>query len=317
MLFSNGAVEKLGDSSNSSKNEQPDPEIVEIIPDNNKTSIEATPIEMEPVFKVLKGYSLYKHDEKLQAIVAFLRLSSFAPIFKSHDVSLMVKLESLCEAPIQIVKSMKGPCKYTAKWTTKFCATFIIEVVQIIELDRAAELSKSARKSDRNKNKHSLPSAAAALVSMVKSARLKVQGDQMTNGNSGHRNKRKNGSVKTVNDYMIKGNIVHNPNFIEVTIDKIEHNVLCPLCNHRSLVSITTKGEVDAENKTIQDVYSQKVREWNQKGRNGNKPKMCRTKSQILGCVCYTQNCIGNSDGSGCFVCKDKGGCMEKVVDPM
>ena len=171
----------------------------------------------------------------------------------------MVKLESLCEAPIQIVKSMKGPWKYPAKWTTKFCATFIIEVVQIIELDRAAELSKSARKSDRNKNKHSLPSAAAALVSMVKSARLKVQGDQITKGDSGHGNKRKNGSVKTVNDYMIKGNIVHNPNFIEVTINKIEHNLLCPLCNHRSLVSIITKGEVDAENERIQDVYRQKL----------------------------------------------------------
>ena len=46
MFFSNDAVEKIGDSSNSSKNEQPDPEIVEISPDNDKTSIKATPIEM-------------------------------------------------------------------------------------------------------------------------------------------------------------------------------------------------------------------------------------------------------------------------------
>ena len=272
---------------------------------------------MTPVFKALKGYSLYKHDAKLVAIVECLQLSSFRPIFTSNDASIITKLDYICEGPRNILKAMKGPCKFPSKWTSKFCAQFIIEVVSLIEVDQRLRSCDSTRKSTRKGNKHTLPPPAAALVSMVETARLKVQGDIMCSGSSGINKKRKSKSTKTVDDYLIKcSHTIHNPEFVEVTSDKIESNIMCPLCNHRSLVCVTTKEQADSENSRLESSFDQKMTEWNSKGRVGSKPRMGKTHSQILGCVCYTQNCIGNNDGSGCFKCKsENGNGGEMVVD--
>ena len=91
---------------------------------------------------------------------------------------------------------------------------------------------------------------------------------------------------------------------MEVTADQIEVNLLCPICNHRSLVSVTTKKEAEIANDRIKRSFEQKLADWNFSGKVGPRPRMAKTQSQVLGCVCYLQNCIGNKDGTGCFKCK-------------
>ena len=95
----------------------------------------------------------------------------------------------------------------------------------------------------------------------------------------------------------------HEVDFKEVSKDKIEQHLLCPLCNHWSIITLTTKQEADETNKNIRLQYEAKLTEWNKNGKVGSKPRIQKTESQVLGCVCFTQNCIGNADGSGCFEC--------------
>ena len=114
---------------------------------------------------------------------------------------------------------------------------------------------------------------------------------------------------------LLKGAAIHNPNFVEVTQDKIEANLICPLCNHRSLVSVTSKEQATAENERIQKAYTRKFEEWSTNGSVGRKPRMEKTHSQILGCVCFMQNCVGNNDGSGCFKCFSDNGSKNKKQD--
>ena len=92
-------------------------------------------------------------------------------------------------------------------------------------------------------------------------------------------------------------------------------DLLCPICNHRSLVSVTTKDKADRANELIMQSFELKLHEWNLKGRKGQRPRMGKTESQVLGCVCYMQNCIGNTDGSGCFKCKQLDGDVSPYID--
>ena len=86
----------------------------------------------------------------------------------------------------------------------------------------------------------------------------------------------------------------------------IENDLLCPICNHQSVVALDTTEEVNEFNKNVMDIYSSKIDEWIASGKLGEKPRMGMTKSQSLGCVCLMQNCIGNTNGSGCFRCKGR-----------
>ena len=45
--------------------------------DRSTNSSSPAPVLPCPVFQALKGYSLFKHQEKLDAMTAFLRLSSY------------------------------------------------------------------------------------------------------------------------------------------------------------------------------------------------------------------------------------------------
>ena len=108
---------------------------------------------------------------------------------------------------------------------------------------------------------------------------------------------------------------VHNPSFVEVDSDQILENVLCPVCNHRSLVSVTTKAEADLANQLTRELYDKKVEQWKAGGMKTTKPRMGKTSSQILGCVCYMRDFIGNTDGSGCFKCKKIQGNVNKTLD--
>ena len=261
-----------------------------------------------PVFLALKGYSLFKHHVKLEAIVNFLKLSSYDPIFTSGDITNLARIEAMCEEPKLILKGMKGAVKYPSTWTTNFCARFICDAVELIEQDQKLSDSKtSSRKSPRN-IKRTLPPAACTLISMVKQARLKVKGESIS------RKRKTTSKVKTVQDYLIKST-VHNPEFVEITSDQILDYLTCPICNHRSLVSVTTKEEAELSNKLIRETFESKLNQWTAGGKKGSRPRMGRTESQVLGCVCFMQNCIGNSDGSGCFKCKTLQGNVCKEQD--
>ena len=267
--------------------------------------------ENSPLFLALKGYKLFKHHVKLEAIVDFLNLSSFDPIFTSGDYNNIVRMDAMCEGPRMILRGLKGTSKYPSKWNSTFCARFIINAVELMEKDmKMGESNIAARKSPRKKSNptSSLPPAAAALFVMVQEARVKAQHEHTTS------KKRKTGKTKSVQELLLK-NTAHNPEFVEVTAEMILDDLLCPICNHRSLVSVTTKDEADRANELIMQSFELKLHEWNLKGRKGQRPRMGKTESQVLGCVCYMQNCIGNTDGSGCFKCKQLDGNVSPHID--
>ena len=280
--------------------------------DHENTQSESTsssstiPNPLSPVLQALKGYSLYKHDEKLEAVVAFLRLSSYKPIFSSGDLTNIAKIEALTEEPKMLLRGRKGSCKYPSKWTSHFCAQFIYNAVELIEKDMKLSEQRLGRKNLRKKN--FLPPAAVTLVQMVEQARLKVRSENIS------RKRKTTSRVKTAKDYLLKST-VHNPGFVEITHDQILEHLLCPMCNHRSLVSLTTQLEAQMANKAIRESFERKMKDWNVAGKKGSKPRMGKTESQILGCVCYMQNCINNDDGSGCFKCKQLGGSVSKDND--
>ena len=310
MQFSNDAVETATSSFCNNKNHTS-------TSNNDCTLVDTnvTPMELRPIFKALKGYSLYTKDVKLQAVGDFLSLSSYTSMLQSNQLDLVSKLKNICEGPSQVAKNMKRGCKWSHKWTGSFCAKFIIEVSEIIEEDWKCYHAKSLRKSSRKSLQSSLPPPAASFISMVETARLKIQGEIMTKGTSYQTRKRKTSTFKSVQDMLLKGAAIHNPNFVEVTQDKIEANLICPLCNHRSLVSVTSKEQATAENERIQKAYKRKFEEWSTNGSVGRKPRMEKTHSQILGCVCFMQNCVGNNDGSGCFKCFSDNGSKNQKQD--
>ena len=86
--------------------------------DRSNAASPSIPPEPSLTFQALKGYSLFKHHTKLQAIVDFLRLSSFSPIITSNDASILARLESFCKQPKLLVKRMKGAAKFPSKWTS-------------------------------------------------------------------------------------------------------------------------------------------------------------------------------------------------------
>ena len=183
-------------------------------------------------------------------------------------------------------------------------------MVEVIKEDRRLSENKIARKSTRkcHSSYNSLPPAAFALFNMHSQARLKVQSDTMS------RKRKTDSRTKTVKDLLIKST-VHNPELVEVRSEQILDELLCPMCNHRSLSTLTTKADVETRNNLIREGYERRLNEWSAGGQTGSKPQMGKTESQVLGCVCYMQNCIGNSDGSGCFKCKSDKGDGQKKPD--
>ena len=304
MNFSSDAVSKLGSYLTQDSVDGEDSDA------RSSSNYSSPAIELSPIFRALKGYALYKHHAKLEAIVNFLRLSSYNPIFISGDESILAKIDSICESPKLLLKRMKGAAKYPQTWTSHFSAKFICEVVELIEQDRKISDSKVARKSPRKKGTTTgLPPAASILVKMYQEARHKVENDSNC-----RKRKARNTTVKTVEDLLLKS-AVHHEELVQVRSEQILHNLLCPICNHQSLVPITTKEEAVTTNDNIRAVYERKLKEWSMDGKKGTKPRMGKTVSQVLACSCYMQNCIGNVDGRGCFKCKELGGNVETKHD--
>ena len=171
-----------------------------------------------PVFQALKGYSLFKLDGKIEAIIAFLRLSSYDTIFTSGNLANKLKIEALTEEPKLLLKTRRNSSKMPSKWTSHFCAQFICDAVELMEQDLKVSKERTGRKSARNKNS-SLPPAASKLIRMVEEARLKVRSETVS------RKQKTTSRVKTVQDYLLKST-VHNPKFVEITPDQILDHLL-------------------------------------------------------------------------------------------
>ena len=258
--------------------------------------------QSHPVFKALSGYGLYTKVDKQKSVLTFLKLSSHSIIFSSGDEELTKELSDVIDSPLQSLKKLKNGSSIPSKWGLLFCTEFITKVVLLIEKDEEIR-NKTAPKRNTGR-KSSLPSAAAELVTMVERARLKVQNDSRL---SKQRNTRKN-IPKTTKELLIKSNDYRSNLTSLVHSNQVDKEILCPMCNHRSIIALSTKASVNKVNNRKKEIYKQKLAEWEAEGKPGSKPRMLKMASQKLGCVCSFQNCIGNTDGTGCFKCKQMNG---------
>ena len=97
---------------------------------------------------------------------------------------------------------------------------------------------------------------------MVETARLKVTNDKRTQGVGSRKRKSK---LKTVEDYLIKANLQGEHSEI-ITADMIVQKLLCPVCNHRSLIVLTSKDEASKANRDIKALHDKRLKEWIAKG---------------------------------------------------
>ena len=72
---------------------------------------------------------------------------------------------------------------------------------------------------------------------------------------------------------------------------------------------------MDNTNRQIKSNFDRRMKEWESSGKGSGKPRMQKTTSQMLGCMCYIQNCVGSKTGNGCFKCKESGGEFPLVLD--
>ena len=174
--------------------------------------------------------------------------------------------------------------------------------------DRACNEVKSKRKFPK---KNVLPPAVVKIMEMVEQVELKVENEKKTTTRGS--NKKLKGK-ELVKDLMLS-RVEFQSELTEVSMEMIEKILLCLLCNHRSIVPLTKKEDVIYANKVILHNYELRVKEWESSGKKGIKPRAKGTESQILGCVCYMQNCIGSTNGNGCFSCKDLNGDVPTIPD--
>ena len=270
-------------SSSSSSDSNQDVMVIATVPPQNKNLVE-----------VLAGYALYKVHEKQEAILEFFKLSSFSTVFTSGDEEINKRVSHLCDSDRAILKRSPNGSKLPSRWTSQYCAEFIVSCVQLIKEDKLVRKEQSSRKSprkvDTNRN---LPSPARRLIEMVENTRLRVE-----NKNQSSSSKTRKVRAKGVKDFLI---LNRRAECHKVTKEMIHGNLLCPLCNHQTLISLNTSKEIDKANNYIRTTYENRIKEWETKGRISGKPRMGKTECQVLGCVCYMQHCIGNSNGKGCF----------------
>ena len=262
-----------------------------------------------PVFKVLEGYSLYKLKEKQKAIHAFLNLSSTSAIFSTGNKDNLSMLNALCEGPKLALKRQKvGTKTYPVNWGKNFCAHFLTSFYILVQKENECKQSVDRKRSLR---KQQLPTAANHLLTIVKDAISKVENDSRMSSPKKRRKKQQNLSAGSL---LIKKRPECN-NFIEVTAEIIEANLICPICKHKSIVALTKKEDAAVANDQIRINFERRMKEWEINGRVGGKPRIKKTQSQILGCMCYIQNCLGSTNGNGCFKCKSTNGEYPLVLD--
>ena len=65
--------------------------------------------------------------------------------------------------------------------------------------------------------------------------------------------------------YLIKANLQREHSEI-ITADMIVQKLLCPVCNHRSLIVLTSKDEASKANRDIKALHDKRLKEWIAKG---------------------------------------------------
>ena len=180
--------------------------------------------------------------------------------------------------------------------------------VQLVEDDKL--VGQGTRKSPRKVSNKNLPIEVRRLIVMADTAKLRAAHNRHTSTSNKTSRKQK---AKSVRELLISD---HQSEFREILSNMVLSQLLCPLCNHQSLIALNTKEEVDKANSNIKENFQRRVKDWESKGKSGGEPRMGKTESQILGCCCYMQNCIGNNDGKGCFKCFDMKGEVGLMHDP-
>ena len=297
------------DITNNSSKSTVDPPSNQHVNSNNDEEDEVTIIkisdESHGVFKALEGYSLFKLQDKQEAIHSFLNLSSTNALFPSGNKENIQMLDNLCDGPKRAMMKQKSlKSQFPVNWGKNFCAKFITSVVLILEIEEDSKDKLTHRK--RSLRKSVFPPAVNVLLKMVADAKLKVENDL--------RMRKPSRKVPTSKSLLCSKRPISS-NFIEVTEEKIENNLLCPVCKHKSIIAITSKEEVDNANKHIRNNFERRLKEWEANGCVGGKPRMKKNESQTLACMCYLQNCVGSTNGNGCFKCKASNGDFPLVLD--
>ena len=251
--------------------------------------------ENHPYFKALNGYKLYDSKAKKDAVLNFLCLDSLSSLITSGDEELQMKMCKITEGPKRsLKKNNDGGYKLPNDWRGFYCTTLILDVVQLLQKDNTARQAAGKK----NCVRHSPP--VVKFLQMLDDAKEKVADDS--------RKKKPNKTRKEGKNRGLLLKSLPQADLGPIQVKQVEKTILCPLCNHRSIVACTTKASVNKMNKRIREYNEKKLNDWEADGKTGPKPRGKAFKSQILGCVCYLQNCIGNPDGTGCFKCKDLNG---------
>ena len=94
--------------------------------------------------------------------------------------------------------------------------------------------------------------------------------------------------------------------------------VLCPACNHGLGVGLLTREDLIARNAAADQKHRAKLAAWEAGDQKTRKPGATgegKQHAMPFGCMCASNNCGGNPNGSGCFTCAQSGSCS-MVADP-
>ena len=93
----------------------------------------------------------------------------------------------------------------------------------------------------------------------------------------------------------------------EIKRDKLDFSN-CANCKHNFLLPVgPDEMEINAHNERVKNTYHQAMHAYNNRSRSHKgerKPKMGRSISRKLACLCTRMNCLGQMDGVGCLKCE-------------
>ena len=165
-------------------------------------------------------------------------------------------LAALCESPRSVLKRQKHSTKsFPVNWGKHFCANFLTYFYILVERENDC---KNPVERKRSLWKVVLPTTANHLLKMVQDAISKVENDS---GFSSEKRRKRN--TTTTSESLLIKNRPASTNFIEVTEEIIEQNLMCPLCNHKSIIALTKKEYVEYANQQIRMNFERRMKkEW-------------------------------------------------------
>ena len=95
-----------------------------------------------------------------------------------------------------------------------------------------------------------------------------------------------------------------------VLITSSTSTVTCPACNHDLGVGLLTHEDLIARNAAADQKHRAKLAAWEAGDQKTRKPGATgegKQHAMPFGCMCASNNCGGNPNGSGCFTCAQSG----------